>query len=284
MDEIKWYCANDKMETRFYKLSKVLFENNEYSKKLSLAAKVLYCFLVNRISLSIKNDFIDKDNKVYIMFTRQEASELLGITEKSVRCAFKELENMDLIYEKRRGQGKANVIYVGKLNALKLKSPRVQTGKIYRSKPVKITALDRKNLPGTNTNINKTDINKTNQSEKGIEVFMLKDIKLKAKLNEFNDDEKEILEVIIDKLYYTKILKVDNKDIINEVILEKLKSLTKENLLTVLEVLYNKRDLKNKIGYGIKVLYNSLGCKNINLKRYKGREYTAEDFEALYDN
>ena len=111
--------ANEFLENSFFQVPKELFVNQYYTD-LSLASKVLYGLLLDRLSLSIKNKWTDKDGDIYIIFSRKEAQEKLNLSDKTVTKAFKELKNKKLIREIRTGFKKNNIIYVGKINHVKM--------------------------------------------------------------------------------------------------------------------------------------------------------------------
>ena len=71
--------------------------------------------MLDRMSLSIKNRWLDSEDKVYIIFTVEEIAELMNCgTQKAVKLV-KELDSnngIGLIEKKRLGLGKPNVIYV----------------------------------------------------------------------------------------------------------------------------------------------------------------------------
>jgi len=113
------YKANEFLENSFFQVPKELFVNPYYTD-LSLASKVLYGLLLDRLSLSIKNKWTDKDGDIYIIFSRKEAQEKLNLSDKTVTKAFKELKNKKLIREIRTGFKKNNIIYVGKINHVKM--------------------------------------------------------------------------------------------------------------------------------------------------------------------
>lgn len=52
----------------FYRIPKALFTDAQF-KDLSTDAKVLYGILLDRMSLSLKNHWLDEQNRVYIIFT-----------------------------------------------------------------------------------------------------------------------------------------------------------------------------------------------------------------------
>lgn len=55
----------------FYRIPKALFTEPNF-RELSTDAKVLYGILLDRMSLSLKNQWLDAQNKVYIIFTVDE--------------------------------------------------------------------------------------------------------------------------------------------------------------------------------------------------------------------
>ena len=98
----------------FYRIPKVLF-TAECFQTLSCEAKVLYGLMLDRMSLSIKNRWLDGEDRVYIIFTVDEVTELMNCgTQKAVKL-MKELDSekgIGLIEKKRLGLGRPNVIYV----------------------------------------------------------------------------------------------------------------------------------------------------------------------------
>ena len=98
----------------FYRIPKMLF-TAEYFKALSCEAKVLYGLMLDRMGLSIRNGWLDGEDRVYIVFTVEEIAELMDCgTQKAVKL-MKELDadnGIGLIEKKRLGLGKPNVIYV----------------------------------------------------------------------------------------------------------------------------------------------------------------------------
>lgn len=56
----------------FYRIPKALFTDAQF-KDLSTDAKVLYGILLDRMSLSLKNHWLDEQNRVYIIFTLGES-------------------------------------------------------------------------------------------------------------------------------------------------------------------------------------------------------------------
>lgn len=98
----------------FYRVPKILF-TGECFRALSCEAKVLYGLMLDRMNLSIKNQWIDEENRPYIFFTIEEIMEFLDCKTQKATKLMKELDTesgIGLIEKKRLGMGKPNVIYV----------------------------------------------------------------------------------------------------------------------------------------------------------------------------
>ena len=111
---MKLYKINDIINCEFLKIPKTMFANEEY-RKLSSDAKLTYALLYDRLSLSKLNGWINENDEVYLIYTREEIAEDLGITYKKAISAFKELLGAGLISEQRCGRGMPNKIFIVKL-------------------------------------------------------------------------------------------------------------------------------------------------------------------------
>ncbi len=107
------YKINDIINCEFLKIPKAMFANETY-RKLSSDAKLAYALLYDRLSLSMLNGWINENDEVYLIYTREEIAEDLGITYKKAISAFKELLGANLITETRSGRGIPNKIYIVK--------------------------------------------------------------------------------------------------------------------------------------------------------------------------
>ena len=112
--QFDYYRGMEAEQYSFYRVPKILF-TAECFKELSCEAKILYGLLLDRMSLSMKNHWLDEEERVYIIFTVEEIAELLNCgTQKAVKL-LKELDSekgIGLIEKKRLGLGRPNVIYV----------------------------------------------------------------------------------------------------------------------------------------------------------------------------
>lgn len=105
------YRVSDVLGDQFLRVPFSLLANPKY-KQMSLEAKFIYSLLLNRMTLSQRNNWINQDNEVYLIYTRQEAAEALNITYKKSIAAFKELIQNGLLHEQRQGLGAPNLLYV----------------------------------------------------------------------------------------------------------------------------------------------------------------------------
>ncbi|MEE3393859.1 MAG: replication initiator protein A [Lachnospiraceae bacterium] len=112
--EFKYFYGNEADRYTFYRIPKVLF-TSEYFATLSTDAKVLYGLMLDRMSLSTKNQWMDEENRVFIYFSIEDICEMLHCGRNKAIAAMKELDQdqgVGLIEKLRLGQGKETRIYV----------------------------------------------------------------------------------------------------------------------------------------------------------------------------
>ena len=105
----------------FYRIPKLLFQDSRF-QPLSTDAKTLYGILLDRMSLSARNGWLDKAGRVFIIYTVQEVQDSLGCADKKATKLLRELEKFGLIERKRRGLGKPSLVYVKNFSAESSKS------------------------------------------------------------------------------------------------------------------------------------------------------------------
>lgn len=110
MNSQRIYAQKHKQET-FYKLYKFLFEDKTF-KTLSDSAKIAYSLFRDRFSLSIENNWVDKNGHVYFIFTTKELCEILGCGTQKATKIKKELKDFGLLEQQQIGLNKANRIYI----------------------------------------------------------------------------------------------------------------------------------------------------------------------------
>ena len=299
MKEIDYYKNNEILENSYYQIPQELFINKLYKEKLNSDSKILYAFLLDRLSLSQKNHWFDELNRVYLIFTREEVQDKLCLSEKTVTKAFKQLTDTNLIAEKRQGLGKPNLIYVGKIQHeeiitnIEQENLQVLNSKNYGSREVKNTILDVEKFPTINPNNIKTNITNTDSinPQNNNMCISLNTVKEKCQLNDFSKKEQTMLEDVIERLYYADTLKVGSVIITNSKILSKLALINKNNLIQLLDITKSSNNIKNITNYLMICLYNNLGNGTIKLQnktanstREYERKYPDGFFDSLYAN
>ena len=146
---------NEVKNNTFYQLPQWLFDP-EY-KDMSLRAKVVYALIFDRRSLSLENNWYDKNGDVYMYFTNQQMMEKLNCSEKTIISSKKELEKYGLIREVRQGVNRPNRLYInGTVKTTVQELEKLQHG------TVKTTVQELEKLQSIKTNNIKTNNNHTN--------------------------------------------------------------------------------------------------------------------------
>ena len=91
------YKVNEALENVFYQIPKELLVNPIFNN-LDSNSILLYGLLLDRLSVSMKNKWIDKDGNIYLIYSRKEAQKMLKLSDKPITKAFKKLEEAKLIY------------------------------------------------------------------------------------------------------------------------------------------------------------------------------------------
>lgn len=112
--KLSYFYGKEAEQFSFYKIPKLLF-TDEYFKGLSIEAKVLYGLMLDRMSLSMKNQWLDEEGRAYIYYSLEDIMEALACSNKKAIAIMKELDtdtDIGLIERKRQGQGKPTMIYL----------------------------------------------------------------------------------------------------------------------------------------------------------------------------
>lgn len=154
-----YFYGAESEQFSFYRIPKVLFTEERF-RHISSEAKVLYGLLLDRMSLSAKNGWQDKENRVYIIFTIEDIMEAMGCADQKAGKLLHELESKcRLIERKRQGLGKPNLIYVK--NFVTPSESRFLNRENHDSGEVKITDQEPLKSRSNNTEYNNTDISDT---------------------------------------------------------------------------------------------------------------------------
>lgn len=272
---MKIYKINETLEYSFYQMPQELFDNEKY-KKLSLEAKVIYSFLLNRMKLSKINHWINNQGEIYLIYTRKEIQSKLNLSDKPVTRAFKELRNANLIKEEKQGFGKPNLIYIGKIEHEEIETNYIisdynmetdseyirldnQTRRDYFEGEHPISNTE--NLRINNKYIIKQKNNNIDVSQSDIEKENLEYIKQKCELYLFDEKQRNIIENTLDIMFYSKELKIGQAILPKENVRSRMQLLNASIIFYALDKLnYLKPDTQiyNSTNFIISCLYNAI--------------------------
>lgn len=112
--EFDYYYGQEAEQFTFYRIPKVLFTSDVFHG-LSSDAKVLYGLMLDRMSLSLKNQWLDEMNRVFIYFTLEDVMKYMNCGHNKGVRIMAELDSekgIGLIERVKQGLGKPTKIYV----------------------------------------------------------------------------------------------------------------------------------------------------------------------------
>ena len=254
----------------FYRIPKLLFQDSRF-QPLSTDAKTLYGILLDRMSLSARNGWLDKAGRVFIIYTVQEVQDSLGCADKKSTKLLRELEEYGLIERKRRGQGKPSLVYVKNFSAESSKES-VKNRDNDDSCGFKIACQDPAKSRCNKTKENDTEMSETNlfYSEEAdgmskraqLEEYFSQSLEVDLLLRLCPDDEDTIYQ-IVDLLVDTcatnrKLLHIAGDDKPAEVVCSRFMKLNADHIRFVLKCLAeNSSPIRNMKQYLLASLYNA---------------------------
>ena len=254
----------------FFRIPKALFQEQRF-QNLSTDAKTLYGILLDRMSLSVKNEWFDKKGRVFIIFTIEDVKRTLRCADNKATRLLRELEEFGLIERKRRGQGKPCLVYVKNFSSESSKES-VKNRDNHDSCGSKIACQDPVKSRGIKKRENKTEMNNTNlilsdESEKMknrelLEEYFSCSLEMDLLLRLYPDDEDTIYQ-IVDLLVDTcdskrKLIRIAGDDKPAEVVLSRLKKLNADHIRFVLDCLAaNTSPIRNMKQYLLAALFNA---------------------------
>ncbi|MDY4769502.1 MAG: DUF6017 domain-containing protein [Lachnospiraceae bacterium] len=174
----EYFSPAEAEQYAFYRIPKMLISDDRF-RCISTEAKLLYGILLDRVSLSLKNGWVDEQNHVYIICTIEQVMADMNCSNKKAIAILKKLETkVPLIEKKRQGLGKPNLIYVKNFfcqckdeeefeedvdnSPSRMKKGNVSGCKNDTSVGDNSTFTDMTKVHGNNTNNNNTEISNTN--------------------------------------------------------------------------------------------------------------------------
>ena len=111
MSKFNYFHGGEAEQFSFFRIPRTLIKDERFHD-LSTEAKLLYGLMLDRMGLSLRNGWLDEENRVFIFYTLQEVQETLGCGHNKATRLLTELEQYGLIERVRQGQGKPAKIYV----------------------------------------------------------------------------------------------------------------------------------------------------------------------------
>ena len=191
MPNFEKYNLSQVKTERFYQLPKYLFED-AYFKKMSAEAKIMYALLKDRFELSLQNEWVDKNNNIYFIFSNKHLCEYLGYAEQKIIKLKKELIKFNLLTQERVGLNKPNRLYLLKPNydvkvshTKELPNSQFQNNEFGSSGTVNLSGQELLNSQSNDTDYNNTDYNNTDYNN----TYDLNDKKLTYPSNHTNHSD-----------------------------------------------------------------------------------------------
>ena len=294
--KFNYYYGKEAENFSFFRIPKLLFTDHIFTK-LSGDAKVLYGILLDRMNLSMKNNWIDEENKVYIIFTIEEIAEIMCCATQKATKILQELDDkkgIGLVEKKRLGLGRPNILYVknfiiqetneqensvqDKITNQELWKSQFKNDENHNSGNVNFTKQELCKSQCNKTNLNKTEYSDTEYNntssispseenrKEDMEAEEITKI-LKQNINytflvEEQPQKKEKIDLVIDLMAETiqskTDIRINRRMIAYETVKEQFLLLQKEHINYVLFVLdENKRTITNLRAYLLSLLYNA---------------------------
>ena len=106
-----YYYGVQSEQFSFYRIPRLLIKDQHF-KGLSSDAKLLYGLMLDRMALSMKNHWLDNENRAYIIYSISNVMDDINCSKPTCVKIMKELDSFGLIERKRKGLGKPDIIYV----------------------------------------------------------------------------------------------------------------------------------------------------------------------------
>lgn len=254
----------------YFRIPKALFQDSRF-RQLSTDARTLYGILLDRMSLSAKNGWMDEQGRVYIIYTVREVQESLCCAEHKAIKLFRELEQADLIERKRRGLGRPSLIYVKNFSS-GLPKAQVQNCANSNSCAAENAVQVRPKSQSNKTDKNNTELNypflPDESDREQLEDYFYQALEVELLLRLCPDDEDTIYQ-IVDLLVDTcstkrKMLRIAGDDKPAEVVRSRLKKLNADHIRFVLDCLAeNTSPVRNMKQYLLAALFNAPTTMNL---------------------
>ena len=168
-----YYYGREAEQFAFYRIPRMLIKDSHFSG-LSNDAKMLYGLMLDRMSLSVKNEWQDENDRTYIIYTIEQIMEDLNCSKDKAVRVLSELDSkkgIGLVEKIRRGLGRPDIIYVKNFICIEKVPDETQVPDVSEAgkKPAN---------PHKSTEVLKSDFKKSeNQTSESQKTRLLEDLK-----------------------------------------------------------------------------------------------------------
>ena len=281
---LDYYYGLEAEQYTFFRIPKILFSPTY--KTLSVSAKMLYALMLDRMSLSARNRWMDEDGRVFIYFRMSEIMSALGCGHNKAIALYAELEKVGLIERKKQGMGRPAKIYI----KIYIKNFIPKTGSQQPKKEVPATPInDYNDFPSAERNNknykNNTYISDTDPSIYTVQEEVTEPVSEPEQMDAMDttDEYRELLEENIDLAYLRQnghaddelldeimdllvdtvtsrkpTIRIGGEDLPTEVVRSRLLKLDASHIEYVLDsMLQNTTKVRNIRAYLLTSLYNA---------------------------
>ena len=256
-----YYNTTDAEKLPFFRIPMALIKNKEF-KDISTDAKLLYGLLLDRMSLSLRNNWRDEQGHIFIYYTIQATSQDLGCCPEKACKLMSELERAGLIERRRLGQGKPSRIYVKQFVA--------EVGKAeFKNAENTNSALEENRILNFDiSESNQIEINHTNYIHTNLSSSDTVEDEIKEQLDyslilEHQPGKRAMLDTIINVIAEaerkaSKTLRVGKIDMPKEQVISRLRQLDFTHIEYIFDCMTESSpDIRNIRAYLLTTLYNA---------------------------
>jgi hypothetical protein len=294
---MNYFRVHEADQFTFFRIPKALFQGKY--QKLTTDARLLYGLLLDRMSLSRKNNWVDEEGRVFIIFTRENVGELLGYSKPKVISLFNELKAASLLYEERQGLTKPNLLYLKKfiespdthlkskmftsegkeilpqgVNNVYLKNEKIFTSGSKNNSPQEVNNVYPSYTDINDTEISDTEIDRQPASEL-IQILKQANIETLKKHYPLYQEELTEIELLIVEMWKAPAIRLGDNILQNEDVRNILKRITSDHVMYSLECFNresSKKPIKNAAGYFRSILLQSVSEMNLSYSAKYGYE------------
>ena len=112
----RYFYGKEADQYSFIRIPKLLLTGKDFSS-LSIMAKMLYGLLLDRMGMASKNKWLDRENRVDVIYPSAEIQQDMCISSKKAMEILSELEEKGLVEKQIRGSGLPNLLYIKQFTA-----------------------------------------------------------------------------------------------------------------------------------------------------------------------